>query len=145
MNSSASARAFSLVEVCLAIGVLSFSLLTVIGLLPVGLTTMRRAMDAATERNIVRQLGAEASGMPYSRLRSDYAATQVRYFDDQGLALSNSANAYYRASVSFGQTEFPGSDNVPLTNALQMIQIRIATDRSATTNFYNILVASSGN
>ncbi len=138
------ASAFSLVEVCLAIGVVSFSLLAVLGLLPIGLTTMRGAMDSTIERNIVQQLTAEALQTPYARLTNVFQADRERYFDNQGLVLSGPANARYTAVISPGQTEFPGSANADFESSMRTLHIRIST-LGAATNHYNILIANSGN
>ena len=51
-------RAFSLVEVVLALGLVSFCLLAVMGLLPMGLKSVKNAGDEAAATNALNQMGA---------------------------------------------------------------------------------------
>jgi type II secretory pathway pseudopilin PulG len=53
-------RAFSLVEVTLALGIVSFALIAVLGLLPVGLKTVKNANEQAGAANV---LNAIADGL----------------------------------------------------------------------------------
>ncbi len=53
-----SRRAFSLVEVVLALGLVSFSMLAVVGLLPVGLRSVKNAGEESAAANALQLLGA---------------------------------------------------------------------------------------
>jgi Tfp pilus assembly protein PilV len=52
-RSAADSRAFSLVEVVIAIGIVSFAILAVLGLLPVGLRTIKNSNEQAGAANVV--------------------------------------------------------------------------------------------
>jgi uncharacterized protein (TIGR02598 family) len=73
-------QAFSLVEMVLAIGIVSVVFIPLMGLLPVGLASFRSSMDTAIVSQIVQQIGSDA-------LQSDFDAipllTGTRFFDDQ--------------------------------------------------------------
>src|SRR5215217_2510422 len=51
-------RAFSLVEVVIALGLVTFCLLAVTGLLPVGLKSVKNANDEAAATNALTQIGS---------------------------------------------------------------------------------------
>lgn len=59
MNSSVSSRradGFSLIEIAVAIGIISFSLMSLVGLLPVGLNSMKTAQEQAGGANCLAQI-----------------------------------------------------------------------------------------
>lgn len=92
-RTNAGLKAFSLVESVLALGVVSFVLVSILGLIPAGLKTYRSAMNFSIEANIARQISAEI-------LQADARASnsQMRYFDDQGIE-TGSAQAVFVAKV----------------------------------------------
>ena len=51
-------RAFSLIEVLLALGVLSFALITVMALLPAGLKSVKAARDEAAAANVLQMIAS---------------------------------------------------------------------------------------
>lgn len=147
-------RAFSLVEVVLAIGVIGFGVLIVLGLMPVGLNTMRQAMDNSTEMQIVKQISGEALLMPFSQLATNFS-DKTFYYDEQGIKENQySDKTRYWAVTSLTSPAYPGSTNLPsntaITNSLKTLRLDLITTPSAgakiqTTNTYNIRVPSSGN
>ncbi|HSI82913.1 MAG: hypothetical protein ACAI35_11825 [Candidatus Methylacidiphilales bacterium] len=64
--------AFSLVEVVLALGIISFSLIAIMGVLAVGLQTSRESSDQIQAANITSLLMATARAMP-TNLPSGFA------------------------------------------------------------------------
>lgn len=143
-------RAFSLVEVTLAIGIVSFSLLAILGLMPVGLTTMRQAMDSTIETQIVRQISAEMLLTPFSQL-GDAVNKPPRCFDDEGqLQSAETANTRYWATLSLANPVFPGSANATvLSNSLSAVRVVVVRGPAAAvrrdTNYYSLSVPNSGN
>lgn len=103
---------FSLVEVVLAVGVIAFAFVAILGLLPAGLTQFRQAMDNSIASQIAQRIILEAQQSDFDVLTNSaqgqaqqrqstslvpfqmrsYAATDtgktspmtVRYFDEQG-------------------------------------------------------------
>jgi uncharacterized protein (TIGR02598 family) len=78
----ANSRAFSLVEVVLAIGIVSFALLAVTGLMPVGLKSVKNANDQAGAANVLNVIADRlraASSTNSSNYSNSFAGTQIAY------------------------------------------------------------------
>lgn len=97
---NASKKAFSLVEVVIAIGIVSFALLPMLGLLPIGLSTFKKAIDTTVISQIVQKIGNEAQQSDFDGIQT-YAPNEFRYFDDQGteVGVATKANAIYQARL----------------------------------------------
>jgi type II secretory pathway pseudopilin PulG len=83
--------AFSLIEVTLALGIVSFCLLAVVGLLPVGLRSIKNANEQAGAANVVSGI-ADALRKAYSADGTNYTAMfageDIRYVLGPGTAPS---------------------------------------------------------
>jgi uncharacterized protein (TIGR02598 family) len=66
-------RAFTLVETVLALGIASFALVSVMGLLPCGLQVFRNAMDLTLEGQMAQYIVGKVSQTPYE----DYGKLSV--------------------------------------------------------------------
>lgn len=93
-------RAFSLVEVVLAVGVVSFAFVAILGLIPAGLTQFRQAMDTSICAQISQRVISDCQQTDFDILtqqadpRSQAAnftfraptidAPRFRYFDEAG-------------------------------------------------------------
>jgi type II secretory pathway pseudopilin PulG len=137
--------AFSLVEVVLAVGVISFAFVAILGLLPAGLNQFRQAMDASVGAQIAQRIILECQqtdfdvltdsadsrgsrGTPGDNFRmKSYAPTDlakvnwhlIRYFDEQG-------NEIYT------QDKIPTKDEA--LNIVYHVNTRIMTSTSFTQN-----------
>lgn len=84
---------FSLVEVTLAMAIAAVALVSIIGMLPQGLRTMRDAGDQAIEARIHQQILSELQMTPYGEPGSspldDYNAMEI-FYDAQGEELGDS-------------------------------------------------------
>lgn len=88
---------FSLVEVTLALGIVSFSLVGLLGLLPVGLSNFREARQTMYSAEMIQTLLGKARSMDFTTLQN---ATQTYYFDAEGVLLdSQGSSAFYKAEV----------------------------------------------
>lgn len=98
---------FSLVEVALAVGIAGFALVSLLGLLPIGLNTFRTAMDTSVCAQIAQRVFNDAQQAefgvlidaqntaskdagytfraPGRAIGDDGTKTPVRFFDDQGI------------------------------------------------------------
>ena len=119
--------AFSLVEVCLALGIVSFALLSVVGLMPVGLSAMRQAMDQTTEAQIARTISGEAALVPFDEL-DQYAAKGPYYFTQEGTRQDSKGDVTrFAVSLTRIDTKFPGSSNAPnLSNNIATFRVETA-------------------
>lgn len=142
------AAAFSLVEVVLALGVMSFCLLTVIGLLPVGLTTLRDAAQQTVEGQIVQRVGSQMQLTQFTQL-DDHFGGKVFYFDDEGTPSSSKPTVGYQVSTAFGVVNYPGSSAAPsespITANIRTLEVEVVKLPAAkSTNRFNLAVANSG-
>jgi uncharacterized protein (TIGR02598 family) len=88
---------FSLIEVCLAIGVVVFALTALMGLLSIGLST---GTDSAADTRLAAMaecVMTQERNMPFFQFTS---LSQPYYFDYQGDLLPGSTGAYYQCSVT---------------------------------------------
>lgn len=109
-------RAFSLVEVTLALGIVGFGMVSVMGLLPVGLTTFRDAMDRSVSAQIVQAVLNEYQLVDFTNLPTapvtTYYSEEGRTSDEGGVSVTEST-AKYRVEVSFEAAELPGGVTNP--------------------------------
>lgn len=118
--------AFSLVEVVLAIGIVSFAFVGLFGLLPAGLTVFRQAIDNSVGSQIVQRLVNEAQQTDFPVLTA--AAPTKRYFDDQGNEVTSANESLYTAEVSvLAKTEMPAAAT-RATESLATITIKLANN-----------------
>jgi uncharacterized protein (TIGR02598 family) len=102
-------RAFTLIETVLAIGIVSFAFVALMGLLPCGLQVFRKAMDATLEGQVVQHLVGKISQTPYDELGQ--LQGKSFWFDEAGGQVAEgSADGIYLASISLNaQPSLPGS------------------------------------
>jgi uncharacterized protein (TIGR02598 family) len=75
--------AFSLIEVTLAIAIVAFAFISLIGLLPAGMAVFNQTMDATNEMRIVGDLSSMVQASDYDKLTASFA-NQLYYFDVDG-------------------------------------------------------------
>lgn len=89
---------FSLVEVVTALGIVSFGLVSMMGLLVAGISTFREAVNATTEAQIAQQLANKMALADYSAIATN--SGKVYYFTQEGLPARSAAEAIFSAKVS---------------------------------------------
>lgn len=96
---------FSLVEVVMAVGILSFSFLAIVGLLAGGLENNRRSADRTSEQQIMEWCKALVRNGLATEDGEDLE------FDRTGLFLNEkgSTAAHYRATLTRREIPIPGS------------------------------------
>jgi uncharacterized protein (TIGR02598 family) len=100
---------FSLVEVTLALGVAAFCLITLFGLLPVGVKTNQNSTSQTAAAAVLSSVVADLRATPKTSLTSrQYGITigtpKVLYFDGEGRAVTPAdpnPNPRYRLTVTF--------------------------------------------
>jgi uncharacterized protein (TIGR02598 family) len=110
-----SIAAFSLVEVTLALGIASFCLIAVFGLMPVGVQTNRNATSQTAANNIIAAVVADLRATPTTSNSSSqfgitFGTCKNLYFDSQGQVVASSscdnvitlpATARYRLNITW--------------------------------------------
>lgn len=89
---------FSLVEISLALGIICFAFIPLLGLLSLGMSTMRSASDESTATRIIQKIGNEVQQSDFDTLLT---SASPRYFDAQSRELPASAKAesIYQAQI----------------------------------------------
>src|SRR5213079_1441691 len=107
--------AFSLVEVTLALGVAAFCLISVFGLVPVGLQTNRNATSQTAATNIMAAVVADLRATPTtSNTSSQFCipiptgnSSRTLYFDNEGRCSSDLAGTTSPCGVAWASAVQP--------------------------------------
>lgn len=120
-------RAFSLVEIVLAIGICSFALLAMLGTLPIGLSSLQDSAARTVSSNIVRGMSAEFRQLDFSTLTTSTASNGgTLWFDAEGFpAQSDPTRQVFATLVTVSD---PGTVSDPSGDA-----IRFPTGNGGTT------------
>lgn len=106
--------AFSLVEIVIAMGVVSFSLLTLFALLPIGLKENQASASQTAATSVLTKLIADLRAAPKTNASSGrfgitYGASTTLYFDAEGSSGTTlTSTSRYRCTVDFPASP-PGS------------------------------------
>lgn len=144
---SRASSAFTLIETVLAIGIVSFAFVALMGLLPCGLQVFRKAMDTTLEGQMVQHLVGQLSQTPYDDLTQ--LQGQDFWFDEAGGPVTESSAGIYSASLSLNaQPALPGSAsyaNGGLTGVTITLKRKNETaPASASKTFVTYIAAKSG-
>jgi uncharacterized protein (TIGR02598 family) len=135
-----SIEGFSLVEVAISVAVVSFSMLSILGLVPMGLTNLRQAMNNTIQSQIVQSITSQEQLTSFSNLQN---ATYL--YDADGNTATSSAQSVYTATVTLSQvsgSSFP----VNLASSADKVTIAIVNKtQPAQTNIYSIIIANQNN
>jgi uncharacterized protein (TIGR02598 family) len=147
-------RAFSLIEVVLAIGVVSFALLTIVGLLPTGLATMQKAQLLQATANIANQIRGQVLLLSFCSTSSN-AIQQLPqthyYYTLDGIPVeSGDSDVYYTASFttsSISASSAQISDASFSSDNAQTITVTVTYPPGVNnqTNTFSLLVARQTN
>lgn len=97
-------RAFSLVEVVMALGIFAFAICSIMGLMTMSLAADRRSASDTCLAAMSREVFSSLRGLPFSSL----PASTNFYFDVEGSLLSGTDGAYYACETVLGDAT-PGS------------------------------------
>lgn len=142
-----SAAAFSLVELTLSLGIISFAFVGVLGLLPAGMNVFRDSMNASTGAQIVQRVLTEAQQTNFSVLTTgnvQQPGTQpppppyhdfipIRHFDDEGTELQpdqTNKSLYHVRAVVQNLPKFPdgsGKNTIEM-NDLATVIVQVAVN-----------------
>ena len=114
-------RAFTLVEVALALGVIAFALVAVVGMIPTALQSARDAVDLTRTSMIAQDAAMRLPTLPFTA--GTPGATITWYYDQNGhyltidtTAASPYASGFYRVDVVRGSlNSYPSSTTPPAT------------------------------
>lgn len=116
---------FSLVEITIAIGIISFALLALLGLLPTGLNTVKASADESIATNILTAVAADVRNIPEDEVVSEIYGIQVW---DESAGDSGTKFLDHNGDISWG-----GGD-VPQNDAGYVLQWKITRPPATSTN-----------
>jgi uncharacterized protein (TIGR02598 family) len=138
-------KAFSLVEVVIALGIVSFAVVAILGLIPTGLNTLKDSTGETVRAQIVRSIAASALTANFSSLNA------IASFDNDGQPLLPTDTATYpryTVNSTTNAPSFPGSTSGNFADSLTALKIEIvlkpASLANGTTNNYTLQIANSG-
>lgn len=151
-NFSKSAKAFSLIEVVLALGIVSFAMMAVVGTLPVGLRSSQQSRTQIAAANIARQIQGDLQQISFQNSSTDALTVEKLpsnpfYFSQDGTR-SVASDAYYVAKFTLNNVSAPGL-SVNSSNA-RSVKVSITYPASATEAnrqqvVYSLLLAKQKN
>lgn len=122
-------RGFSLIEVTIALGVVSFALIALFGLLPTGLTTFRSSIDRTVASQIAQNIISQARQTDFSSLGGlATPAGSPKRFTEDGDETTDASKTIYIAKV-----EVTTSVSLPPATAnssMAKIRVRVANSPS---------------
>lgn len=126
-------------EVTLALGLTTFAVMAVVGLLPIGLGGLRQAAEDTVKAQIIKELDARLSMADSSALFEHLpgaSAPVEAWFDNDGQLLAgSSASARFHVQALQAAPQFPGSTNANNVNdSLRVFRIVIEDLRTRATN-----------
>jgi uncharacterized protein (TIGR02598 family) len=95
--------AFSLVEVTIALGIIGYALVLLMGMLPVGLNTFRASMDATIGSQIVQKVAGDMQQADFTTI-SSYDNTNMYYNGDGTYVGINGTNRVYDVLVTLSKS-----------------------------------------
>jgi uncharacterized protein (TIGR02598 family) len=108
-----SPRAFSLVELAIAVGIVTYSMLAILGVLSVGLRTMNDSSTQYGTTTIAQQIISELQLMPFSSSsNSSYSIATIGgrqdYYTIEGAKTDNRMDSYFTVTFATNSPAIPG-------------------------------------
>ncbi len=124
-RSPARQKAFSLIEVTLAIGIVAFAMIPLLGLVPVGLNAAQNSMRQTANTHILNQVSSGLDRLPFGDQVDDYV-NQTLYFDYNGAPVSTAADSIFTVTMTALGPSFPGSAQLTGINQyLKRVRVNI--------------------
>jgi len=124
-------KGFSLVEVTLALGLCAFTLVALLGLLPVALNSARSATEISRSAKAIEHMASELSQSRFTNVVG--MANQTRYFDYDGLVTTNTNDAYFtvRATIVPDAGLLPGTPQTGVHQARVTFEVDTRSQTNA--------------
>lgn len=135
-------RAFSLIEVVLALGIISFCFIGLLGLMSAGLKSFEAAIDNTVATQIAQNVIGKARQAGFSRLAAAGPGSTL-YFDEEGNAKSGPVDAIYAAAfaVDYGN----GSERLASSASLARVRVNVTKVSSPRQGkVYTAFIADNG-
>jgi uncharacterized protein (TIGR02598 family) len=133
---------FTLAESLFAIGIISFTILAIVGVLPAALDGMQRAERRAVMQRIFQRIHADHEALPWSQLQSG-SQTQTRSFDEFGIEVrqfTETGTWFTTQSRIIPGTPLPGYTSAP--KFLRVLEVKITTPLESKPQTFTATLAS---
>ncbi len=144
---------FNLIEVTVALAVISFSCTLLLGLLPASMSAYHQAMGNTVEAEIVQSISNDLALDKFSTL-TGYASTPTSiptyFYDNEGGALPTTTGHFYQATFTLSQiTSSNSPSNIDPANAstgAYLITVTISNTAmgSSQPHTYSFVLANNG-
>lgn len=133
--------AFSLVEVVLALGIISLALVSIMGMTMVGLKGFRQAINTTIEAQIAQKLANELQQSSYTNLI--VSGSTNYYFNYEGVP-TNAAEAAFTVTMAAPTNVALPDASSHSTNLLAVTFHITRKNSSSSTNVFQVYVANAG-
>ncbi len=117
-------RGFTLVETVLAIGIVVFTMLPILGLLPVGMDSQQEAISSTVESQLVQAVSGEISLTDYATVASSYHEPVETFYNEEGALLPSDHGMVYAVKVALKDVSAPADPSLaPATSLCAVIQV----------------------
>jgi|694.fasta_scaffold142801_2 uncharacterized protein (TIGR02598 family) len=139
---SVSRRGFSLVEVAVALGLMSFVIVGLLGLIPIGLNTIGDAKNDSLRAEIIKSVANTAQQTDFSLLGT-LDGTKYQ-FDNYGML--SSTGAIYEAVLKIGPVSVPSSTSPVTLPGLASVTIAIhrITNTKSEASTHVVFISDNG-
>ena len=136
-----STKAFTLVETVLAMGIVVFAMLPILGLVPVGLGSLREAISSTVESQIVQAVSNEILLTKFDTIIKNYSKPVTTYYNEEGTLLpANGEQKLYTVTVVLKDVSAPADSIVnPVTSTCALLEI-IRADSPLKANRHTLLI-----
>lgn len=114
---------FSLVEVVLAIGIIGFAFVAILGVVPVGLNNFNRSIETTVNARIVQRL---VSTVQQCQSQDLVSLPKDHYFDGEGLPAKDSNFVYHARIIIDFKVYLPLDQQWEANQKLRQVLIHIA-------------------
>jgi len=132
--------AFSLVEVVLAMSIMGFVCVTLLGLMATGLGNVQKSTTTTVNAQIMQTV------VNYLEVQSFTNNLPILYFDDEGTDVTSTGTGLYQVTLT-GTTAAPGATiqgTFTISNA-RLLQVHVVSQASPnTTNTFSLVWPNTG-
>jgi uncharacterized protein (TIGR02598 family) len=145
---------FSLVEVALAIAIVAFAFIALIGLLPTGMQVFRSSMDTANESWIMQDINSILQATPFKKVDQMAAGKEdgvIFAYDDEGKLLDRqkvptvnygeNEKWQYVAKILVDDIYRPNSENDKMTDARNVTVVIAPYNKAKAVEEFNALTS----
>jgi len=137
--------AFSLIEVTIAIGIVGFALLAVMGAISTGSNIQRQAINATIQAQIMQNVMGALRQSDWTKISDTtskgWNGTNL-YFDERGVSINDEALAIYKATPTVtASVALPGA---PENTNMARVNVQISKNSTNDSVTVSAIIANNG-